>query len=167
MADPASEKVLARSTVLRARSERLPEPDERTRRTAALLELTAGAETVAGYVSFGTEPATDDLLAAWLARGTRVLLPVVLPDRDLEFRAYDGGLVTGRLGMASPPSSAPVVPLAEASIVVVPALACDRRGERLRGRGGASYPAPAPGGPEGRTVARVFPQEGRADGAPR
>ena len=31
-------------------------------------------------------PRPIDVLAAWLARGTRVLLPVVLPDRDLEFR---------------------------------------------------------------------------------
>ncbi len=159
MPDPASEKALARSTVLQARSGRLPEPDENVRRTEALLEVTAGAETVAAYVSFGTEPSTDDTLAAWLTRGTRVLLPVVLPDRDLEFRAYDGALVTGRLGMACPPASAPVVPLAEASVVVVPALACDRRGNRL-GRGGGSYDrALTRVGPGALTVAAVYAEE--------
>jgi 5-formyltetrahydrofolate cyclo-ligase len=159
MTDPASEKALARSTVLQARSERLQEPDEDASRTAALLELTADAATVAAYVSFGTEPRTDGVLAAWLNRGTRVLLPVVLPDRDLEFRAYDGALVTGRLGMACPPPSAPIVPLSEASIVVVPALACDRNGNRL-GRGGGSYDrALVRAATESLTVGVVYPEE--------
>lgn len=159
MPDPASEKALARSTVLQARSERLPEPDETVRRTKALLDLSAGAATVAAYVSFGTEPSTDDALAAWLARGTRVLLPVVLPDRDLEFRVYDGALVAGRLGMACPPATAPIVPLSEACVVVVPALACDRRGNRL-GRGGGSYDRALPrAAPEALTVAVVHAEE--------
>jgi 5-formyltetrahydrofolate cyclo-ligase len=159
MRDPVAEKAHARSALLQARAERLPEPDEDIRRTAALLDLTASAGTVAAYVSFGTEPATPATLAGWLSRGVRVLLPVVLPDRDLEFRVYDGALVSGRLGMACPPPSAPIVPLADASVVVVPALACDRRGRRL-GRGGGYYDRALPMvAADALTVAVVHPEE--------
>jgi 5-formyltetrahydrofolate cyclo-ligase len=157
--DRATEKALARSVLVQARAERLPEPQEDERRTAALLALSAGAQTVAAYLSFGTEPSTDRVLAAWRNRGVRVLLPVVLADRDLEFRIYDGALVTGRLGMACPPPSAPVVDISEASVVVVPALAADRAGRRL-GRGGGSYDRILPRvSGEALTVAAVYPEE--------
>lgn len=157
--DIAREKALARVTLLQARSERSREPYEDERRTDALLRLTEGAETVAAYVSYGTEPSTAGALAAWLARGTRVLLPVVLPDRDLEFRVYDGSLVTGRLGITCPPPSCPVAEVSEASVVLVPALACDRAGRRL-GRGGGSYDRVLPRvRPDALTVALVYPEE--------
>jgi 5-formyltetrahydrofolate cyclo-ligase len=84
---------------------------------------------------------------------------VVLPDRDLEFRVYGGWLVTGRLGMACPPPSAELVPLAEASLVLVPALVCDRQGRRL-GRGGGSYDRVLPrAAPDALTVGVVYPEE--------
>jgi 5-formyltetrahydrofolate cyclo-ligase len=157
--DPARGKARARATLLQARAERLGEPNEDGRRTAALLRLTEGAGTVAAHVSFGTEPSTAPALAAWLARGVRVLLPVVLPDRDLEFRVYDGSLVTGRLGITCPPPSSPVADLAEAAVVVVPALACDRAGRRL-GRGGGSYDRVLPRvRDDALTVALVHPEE--------
>src|SRR3954452_14238090 len=69
--DIATEKALARAALLRARSERAREPHENERRTDALLRLTAGAGTVAAYVSYGTEPSTASALTAWLERGTR------------------------------------------------------------------------------------------------
>jgi 5-formyltetrahydrofolate cyclo-ligase len=154
-----SRKALLRSTMLQARAERLPEPHEAELRTAALLNLTEGASTVAAYSAFGTEPSTEGALRGWLERGTRVLLPVVLADQDLEFRVYDGGLVPGRLGMACPPPSAPIVELGEASIVVVPALACDRQGHRL-GRGGGSYDrALIRVSDDALTVALLYPEE--------
>jgi 5-formyltetrahydrofolate cyclo-ligase len=158
-ATPPTDKRTARAVLLQARAERSPEPSEDSRRTDALLELTRDATTVAAFVSFGTEPSTVGALAAWLERGVRVLLPVVLGDLDLEFRLYDGLLVPGRKGMPCPPPSAPVVPLAEASVVVVPALACDRTGRRL-GRGGGSYDRSLPRvAAEALTVALVHPEE--------
>ena len=48
------------------------------------------AATVAAYVSIGTEPGTGLLLDALVAAGKRVLLPVVLPDLDLDWAVYDG-----------------------------------------------------------------------------
>lgn len=136
--DPTQDKARARAALLQARAERIAEPDEEQRRTDALLALSAGVETVAAYVSFGTEPSTLAALEAWRRSGVRVLLPVVLPEYAMEFRVYDGALVGGRRGMPCPPPSAPVADLAEASVVLVPALACDRSGRRL-GRGAGYY----------------------------
>jgi 5-formyltetrahydrofolate cyclo-ligase len=42
------------------------------------------AGTVAAYYSAGTEPDTRSLVYALWKRGTYVLLPVLLPDRDLD-----------------------------------------------------------------------------------
>lgn len=157
--DAAAEKARARATLMQARAERTREPDEDERRTEALLRLTEGVATVAAYVSFGAEPSTAAALDAWLRRRTQVLLPVVLPDRDLEFRVYDGSLVTGRLGITCPPPSSPVADLTDAGVVLVPALACDRTGRRL-GRGGGSYDRVLPRvDPTALTVALVHPEE--------
>lgn len=88
-------------------------------RNAALADLLAG-KRVAAYVSFGTEPGTAELLTP------DTLLPVVRPDRDLDWVPYGG----------QPPLG--VEALAGCDVVLVPALAVDRRGVRL-GRGGGSY----------------------------
>ena len=65
------------------------------------------AATVAAYVSIGTEPGTGPLLDALVASGRRVILPVVLPDLDLDWAVYDGqgGLARARGGCSSPPGS--------------------------------------------------------------
>jgi 5-formyltetrahydrofolate cyclo-ligase len=95
---------------------------------------------VAAYVGVGTEPPTAQLLEALRAGGAEVLLPVVLPDGLLEWgRLPDhvGLLERGPLGLLEPPPPylGPDV-VAGADLVLVPALAVDRRGNRLgRGRG--------------------------------
>jgi 5-formyltetrahydrofolate cyclo-ligase len=48
------------------------------------------AATVAAYVSVGSEPGTGLLLDALVAAGRRVLVPVVLPDLDLDWTVYTG-----------------------------------------------------------------------------
>jgi 5-formyltetrahydrofolate cyclo-ligase len=157
----ATEKEQARAVYLTARAERLPAPREDEDRAAAVLALpeVRASHTVAAYVSFAGEPSTEEVLRELQAAGKRILLPVLLADRDLEFRAYDGTLVTGRLGITCPPPSAPLVPLHEAGVVVVPALACDAQGRRL-GRGGGSYDRALPrAAPEALTLALVHPEE--------
>lgn len=59
------------------------------RRALELPEL-AAAGTVAAYVSMGHEPGTTGLLSALRERGTRVLLPVLLADDDLDWAEYEG-----------------------------------------------------------------------------
>lgn len=107
----------------------------------ALPRLTAAGAVVAAYVSVGREPGTRVLLDALRARGVRVLLPVLLPDNDLDWAAYEG---PGRLSPAArgllEPEGARLGPEAvtEADTVLLPGLAVDARGMRL-GRGGGSY----------------------------
>ena len=99
------------------------------------------AATVAAYVSVGAEPGTGPLLDALAARGTRVLLPVLLPDGDLDWAAYDGPddltpAARGLLEPAGPRLGRDAVAAAE--VVLVPGLAVSATGDRL-GRGGGSY----------------------------
>ncbi|MFD5628614.1 MULTISPECIES: 5-formyltetrahydrofolate cyclo-ligase [unclassified Streptomyces] len=113
-------------------------------RALELPELTH-ARTVAAYVSVGSEPATLALLDALRARGVRVLLPVLLPDNDLDWAPYAGEdsleLVRhgGKMALLEP-AGARLGPAAvqEADAVLLPGLAVDARGMRL-GRGGGSY----------------------------
>jgi 5-formyltetrahydrofolate cyclo-ligase len=99
------------------------------------------AATVAAYVSYGAEPGTGPLLGLLQGAGKRVILPVLLPDNDLDWAVYSGpdelravarGLLepTGeRLGPDA---------VSTADVVLTPGLAVDRTGMRL-GRGGGSY----------------------------
>jgi 5-formyltetrahydrofolate cyclo-ligase len=113
-------------------------------RALELPEL-AGAGTVAAYVSVGSEPGTPALLDALRDRGVRVLLPVLLPDNDLDWGAYEGeGSLApvrhgGRMTLLEPMGERlgpDAVTTADA--VLLPGLAVDARGMRL-GRGGGSY----------------------------
>ncbi|MFF5079646.1 5-formyltetrahydrofolate cyclo-ligase [Actinoplanes sp. NPDC000266] len=94
--------------------------------------------TIAAYVPIGTEPGGPGLITA-LAAEARVLLPVLRPDNDLDWAEYSGSLESGPHGLLSPPGPRlGVSGIGEAGLVLVPALAVDRRGLRL-GRGGGSY----------------------------
>ncbi|WP_274915235.1 5-formyltetrahydrofolate cyclo-ligase [Streptomyces sp. WZ-12] len=124
--------VAARGTALATRVRELDE----------LRAAPAGAPlTVAAYVSIGGEPDTLALLDALRAAGVRVLLPVLLPDNDLDWAVYEGAehLVPAGWGLREPagPRLTPQA-VAEADVVLLPGLAVDRTGLRL-GRGGGSY----------------------------
>ncbi|MFE0376363.1 5-formyltetrahydrofolate cyclo-ligase [Streptomyces inhibens] len=122
--------------------------EELARRILELDELapgtappTATPPTVAAYVSIGGEPSTRALLDRLRAAGVRVLLPVLLPDNDLDWARYEGAgrLVRARWGLLEPDGErlGPEA-VTEAGVVLLPGLAVDRRGLRL-GRGGGSY----------------------------
>jgi 5-formyltetrahydrofolate cyclo-ligase len=99
------------------------------------------AGTVAAYVSVGTEPQTRGLIYALWKRGTYVLLPLLLGDFDLDWASYEGpeALAPGPRGLLQPTEPGRGVhAVTSADLVIVPALAVDRRGLRL-GRGGGSY----------------------------
>ncbi|WP_122816329.1 5-formyltetrahydrofolate cyclo-ligase [Nocardioides pantholopis] len=98
------------------------------------------AASVAAYVSVGAEPGTGLLLRALAESGRRVLLPRLLPDRDLDWGTYrgDAGLQPARLGLLEPPDSLGVEAIATADVVLLPGLAASPHGWRL-GRGGGSY----------------------------
>lgn len=113
--------------------------------TRRLEPLVPGGATVCAYVPVGTEPGSIDMLDMLLRRSVRVLLPIArtaaddspLPLRWGEYRP--GALTRGRWGLLEP--TGPLLPasaLAEAALVLVPALAVDRCGVRL-GRGSGFY----------------------------
>ncbi|MEV4942166.1 5-formyltetrahydrofolate cyclo-ligase [Streptomyces zaomyceticus] len=145
MTPEMSEKTVLRSRLLAARAALTAESLAHTAASLAhrgleLAEL-AGASTVAAYVSVGREPGTRALLDALHARGVRVLLPVLLPDNDLDWAVYEG---PERLAKAGRGLLEPVGPrlgpeaVCAADAVLLPGLAVDGRGMRL-GRGGGSY----------------------------
>ncbi|WP_267595911.1 5-formyltetrahydrofolate cyclo-ligase [Carbonactinospora thermoautotrophica] len=126
-------------------------------RALALPEV-ARAGCVACYVSVGSEPDTRELLTALYERGVRVLLPVLLPDLDLDWGVYagEGSLTPGRRGLLEPAGDRlGVSGVAAADVVLVPAVAVDRRGVRL-GRGGGSYDRALTRVPPGRLVAALL-----------
>ncbi|MFJ5547798.1 5-formyltetrahydrofolate cyclo-ligase [Streptomyces sp. NPDC093225] len=149
MVSDHSAKADLRRELLAARRALTPaaaaEAAERIAERALGLPELAGAGTVAAYVSVGTEPGTRALLDALRGRGSRVLLPVLLPDNDLDWAAYEGpGSLAevahpGKMRLLEPagPRLGPDA-VTGADAVLLPGLAVDGRGMRL-GRGGGSY----------------------------
>jgi 5-formyltetrahydrofolate cyclo-ligase len=76
-----------------------------------------------------TEPASTELLVELRATRATVLVPVTQPDRDLDWAAWRPDGLGSPLGVDA---------IAQAGLVLVPALAVAADGTRL-GRGGGSY----------------------------
>ena len=113
----------------------------------------------ASYVPVGAEPGGPDLpdvLHRALPPGCRLLLPVLRDDLDLDWAAHDHELRPTRRGLSEPtgPRLGPQA-IAEATLLVVPALAVDRHGVRL-GRGGGSYDRALARVPSGATVVALL-----------
>jgi 5-formyltetrahydrofolate cyclo-ligase len=141
----AAQKLALRDQLVTARGRRSLLEVSRSARALAehLLDTTEvrRAATVAAYVSIGTEPGTGPLLDALTASGRRVILPVVLPDLDLEWAVYDGpgALARARRGLLEPTGERlGLDAVATADVVLTPGLAVDRTGMRL-GQGGGCY----------------------------
>ena len=128
-----SDKVELRAHLLAARRARSA-ADLSAQRDAIrtlLLErvVDSGWRTVAAYLPMATEPGSLDLLAELTAAGRRVLVPQVLPDRDLDWALWSAEGLGAGLGVHA---------IASCDAVLAPALAVSRTGVRL-GRGGGSY----------------------------
>lgn len=99
------------------------------------------AATVAIYISLSNEPGTGPLVEQLHELGRRLILPVLLPDYDLDWAVYQGpqSLVPASRGLLEPLGPRlGLEAVATADVVLCPGLAVDRRGRRL-GRGGGSY----------------------------
>jgi 5-formyltetrahydrofolate cyclo-ligase len=135
------DKRSARAALLAAR--RTIAPEARAQADEQLLRhLAAGighASRVAAYVPVNGEPGGAALPQALREQGFAVLLPILLPDLDLDWALYDGRFNAGPRGLREPASEPlGIEAIGTVDVVVVPALAVDRTGVRL-GRGGGSY----------------------------
>jgi 5-formyltetrahydrofolate cyclo-ligase len=140
-----SAKAALRLRILSARAAmagvRRADAGRQLRDAVLALPETQMAGTVAAYCSVGTEPDTRGLIYALWKRGSYVLLPLLLPDGDLDWASYEGpdSLAPAPRGLLQPTDpSRGVMAVASADLVIVPALAADRSGRRL-GRGGGCY----------------------------
>lgn len=121
--------------LLAARRARSAGALEQARRAVAEVVLTeariARWSRVAAYEPLRTEPGSLELLERLDAEGVEVIVPVTLPDRDLDWRNWSSrsAAAAGSMGVDA---------VARADAVLVPALAVGRDGARL-GRGGGSY----------------------------
>lgn len=95
------------------------------------------ATVIASYISYGTEPETRYVNEEILAQKKVLLIPRMLPDKNLEWVSWDGSLENLQLNgnHYEPLGDSYSGPI---DLVIVPALHIDRTGNRL-GQGGGSY----------------------------
>jgi 5-formyltetrahydrofolate cyclo-ligase len=147
-------KTALRASLAAARAARTEQ--QRARDRAAIREhVLAGCRTgrarpgslIAAYEPLRTEPGSTELLTELDDAGYRLIVPVTLADRDLDWSAW---AAAGRAGARLGPDA-----IAAAALVLVPAFAVDPAGNRL-GRGGGSYDRALARLPAGTPVAALL-----------
>lgn len=146
----SSDQVGALKASLRAQArQRRADLDEGLRRArgesiadragTVLAELGPSAGPVACTWSMSTEPPTEPLIDRLHDQGFAVVTPRIVQDRGLIWVPSPAGaeLAPGPLGIRTPIGPGEV-DLGTCSVIVVPALALDRRGTRL-GQGGGYF----------------------------
>lgn len=122
------------------------------------------AQTIATYLSMEFEFDTRLLIEQAIVDGKRVLVPKVLPDRQMVFMEYDANrLVQSDYGIREPSQGEPV-PKSEIDVIHVPGLAWNVAGFRI-GFGGGYYDRYL-ADYHGKTCSTLFPfqrQEFQAD----
>jgi 5-formyltetrahydrofolate cyclo-ligase len=160
----AEQKAALRARIRAARAQRTTE--ERAHAGAAVRSVVLGlpevaaAAVVAAYADSSGEPPTGALLAALADQHKQVLLPVQTADGDLDWAPHTGQLRRGPHGIDEPTTDRTGAEgITRADVIVVPALAVDRAGNRL-GQGGGGYDrALRRVRPEALIVAVVYPDE--------
>jgi 5-formyltetrahydrofolate cyclo-ligase len=167
LGDPADAKDELRRAIRARRAARSPR--QRSDAAAAFADVLESipavrdAACVALYAARAAEPGTGVLLDRLAARGVRVLLPVLGLGLARDWAAYEAGEVLRERAPGRPPEpGGPTLgagAVADADVVIVPALAVDTSGRRL-GQGGGWYDRVLTLVPDGVTVvAMVFPDE--------
>lgn len=139
--NPSEELKAALRNEIRDRRRGLSETRRQRSSTAVcerLIALLADASVVAGFAPFDNEIDPFDAYRDALDRGVRLFFPRVVGPGEMIFAEVESlaELSPGAFGIPEP--SGPPVSLGEADLILVPALAFDRRGFRL-GFGGGFY----------------------------
>lgn len=132
-----------RSRVLaeRASVSRAQRDSEAARLASHVVGLVTAGSTVCAYFPVGREPGSPAMLDALRGHGAHVLLPIARDPGPLSWATYNGpdDLVRAPYGLREPSGPAqPPEAIGTAAVVLLPALAVDRRGVRL-GRGAGFY----------------------------
>lgn len=144
--EPDDAKVALRATIRHQRQQRaerrLHEHAIALRDQVLDMPSIASARCVSVYASRPHEPGTLPLIEALHERGVRVLIPLLGDGLQRGWGVYNGAadLIERAPGRPPEPSGAflPSTALADADVVIVPALAVDTSGTRL-GQGGGWY----------------------------
>lgn len=139
MNDIALAKAQLRSKILADRTARTNTELDEINLTIQLLSLVERTRPtrVATYISFASEPSTKLFIKELLTREIQVLVPKLI-GAEMDWFAFDGtSTITSTLGMQEPNSAVlEQLELLETDLLVIPALAVDRLGNRLgRGKG--------------------------------
>jgi 5-formyltetrahydrofolate cyclo-ligase len=99
-------------------------------------------DRIACHLSMGTEPGTGPLITGLLKRGVEVIVPVTKSEtHELQWVVFDPAAPLRLSSIGVPEPDGPRLgsdALAEAALVIVPAMAVDHGGNRL-GRGAGYY----------------------------
>lgn len=102
----------------------------------AELCLANGCSRIACYLPFGNEPDTELFIDWALENKIEVLLPVSKDDGILEWVNYSGETIEGIFGFFEAAGDA--VPFEKVDLLIIPALAIDKSGNRM-GKGKGYY----------------------------
>jgi 5-formyltetrahydrofolate cyclo-ligase len=152
--DVAAAKIALRRRRIASRAAMTDEQRATARAAVSEVVLARAASAdwrcVAAYVPLRTEPGSTGLLTGLAVTGVRVLVPVTLPDRDLDWAEWSAAECGPPLGLSA---------VGDADAVLVPAFAVGDDGMRL-GRGGGSYDRALPRcAPHAVTAALLFDGE--------
>ena len=160
--DVSTTKRALRTRLQAARSSLSPSTRERADALLCAHAVTlAAGQRIAAYAPLPSEPGGPGWLSALAGAAEELWLPISGADGQLTWACYDGDapLEPGALGIAEPsgPRRGSEI-LAELDLILVPALAVDRRGIRL-GKGAGFYDRALTHAESVRTVAVVFADE--------
>lgn len=140
--DPSQQKQHLRNRI----KERLAHLNEKDRQAESrsicrriLAELPAEPGVLCAYATMPSEADVSHLFPPLLEQGWKIFLPR-FAGAGFEFRQLlaPDALAPGMYRIPEPPASAPLLDPSEATVVLLPGMAFDRRGNRL-GRGNGGY----------------------------
>lgn len=133
----AEAKRVLREGVLKNRSIDLAKSSE-AQLTIQLMKLIRELKpTVVGcYLSFGAEPRTWEFVKTAQSDGYTIACPRTAELGRMEFAEFDGETLKSSLGFEEP--TGPAISATLLELLIIPALAIDKNGERL-GRGGGYF----------------------------